>query len=230
MFPEGWLENCDFEPGEGQWCFDVENGRTVELFTDLGCGPRDSGTYYIYYDGIGPFWTGKTFEDALSGLRASLKGVGVKLRQWHPPVVFADIDGVLNHNRIYAECREKAGKTIPSDWLDPECIANLNRLCERSGAVIVISSGWRKYLNGHANVAKVLQEKGLTATVIGETPDLGEDSNRWLEIAAWLQTNPRVTKFVVLDDSCRTVTTTMENGLTHEKALEAESVLNSNGV
>lgn len=119
------------------------------------------------------------------------------------PIVFLDIDGVLNHWRLYAELEERAGHTAPADWLDRECIARLDALCDATGAEVVISSSWRLYgeekgvTPGWRWAADVLREAGLRATVIDGTPDLREhyaplygetrvERSRWHEIWAWL--------------------------------------------
>jgi hypothetical protein len=135
----------------------------------------------------------------------------------HPPVIFLDIDGVLNHHETYRLCAQRPGQTAPADWLDPACVARVNALCERTGAVLVISSSWREYLDGWRGVAAVLAARGLTAAVlaargltaavIDQTPDratreglLWTTGTRWDEIDYWLTWHPDVTRWVVLDD------------------------------
>jgi hypothetical protein len=107
-------------------------------------------------------------------------------------VVFLDIDGVL----------------IPvpsSDYRTPsaECVARLNEITNESGAVIVVSSTWRKF----PNIADTLKGWGVKAEVVGITPDLScfagviwISPERGREITAWLHNNPEVESYVVLDD------------------------------
>lgn len=124
-------------------------------------------------------------------------------------IVFLDIDGVCNHSRLYAELVPLHGTTKPSDWIDRECVARVNRICELTGAVILLSSSWRNYVPtpAYPGPIPVLRECGLTADVIGGTPAI-EDMNtiverngtRWTEVRAWLDEHPEVTQWVALDD------------------------------
>ena len=159
------------------------------------------------------------------------------------PVVFLDIDGVLNHVRLYRWMRDRAGP--PAEWLDPACIARVNTLCKRTGAKLVISSAWRTYEipgtteRGWRGAAEVLRARGLTAEVIDGTPVLESPApgsalvvaaGRWPEIRAWLDAHPEVDRWVVLDDMLlpevppgRHVRTDIEVGLTNadvERAVE----------
>lgn len=122
------------------------------------------------------------------------------------PVIFLDVDGVLNHPGVYAECAKRPGQTRPVEWLDRTCIARVSALCERTGAVVVISSGWRRYL-GAEGAAAVLREGGLTAPVLGATPEApfaeipgAVEPMRWGEIRQWLASRLDVTRWVVIDD------------------------------
>lgn len=122
-----------------------------------------------------------------------------------PSVVFLDIDGVLNHTGVYAECAKRPGQTDPDDWIDPECVARLDTLCAATSASLVISSSWRIYLKTAEGVAKVLRTRGLRAPVVGATPSLAPDSSglfpRWREIETWLAEHPEVTSYVIVDDT-----------------------------
>ena len=156
------------------------------------------------------------------------------------PVVFLDIDGVLNHHGVYDANAARRGQTRPVDWLDPSRVALLNRLCERTGAVVVISSAWREYLGGWQAVQAVLVEAGFTGTVIGQTPDrvtreglLWLSGTRWDEIEYWLTWRPDVTRWVVLDDcevgeACpreRFVRTSINTGITAADVDRATAIL-----
>ena len=154
-------------------------------------------------------------------------------------MVFLDIDGVLNHHGVYAQCAEHPEATKPEDWLDPACIARLNTICERTGAVIVISSSWREYLHGWEGVRDVLALRGLTAEVIDHTVMVTDrvrmgwyDGLRWDEIQLWLTEHPGVTHYVVLEDALidgvpedHLVQTTLREGLTPELAERAVALL-----
>ena len=51
-----------------------------------------------------------------------------------PPIIFIDIDRVLNRTVKNTHIR-----------LDADLVARLRRLCERTGAVIVLSTFWREF-------------------------------------------------------------------------------------
>lgn len=132
------------------------------------------------------------------------------------PVVVLDLDGVANHQRLYDANLARGTPTPPEGWIDRECIARINTLCERTGARIVISSSWRTYetirgqpVGGLVGTVAVLRACGLTAEVIGATPDHAtpeqrerhQRADRWPEIHEWLAAHPEVGAWVVLDDS-----------------------------
>lgn len=124
------------------------------------------------------------------------------------PLVILDVDGVLNHEALYAANARRAGQTKPADWLDRACVSRINALCERTGAQVVISSGWRRYL-GVAGAVDALRAGGLTAKVLGATPVIdvlphdhpdAARLHRWGEIRAWLDAHPEITRWVAIDD------------------------------
>jgi hypothetical protein len=109
------------------------------------------------------------------------------------PVIFLDIDGVLNNERwakkMFSLTRETAA------WeLDPANIDALNRLIDKVDADIVVSSCWRV----REDLADVLVVWGLPRP-IGRTPRL-PGASRGEEIAAWLLGHPDVEQFVIIDD------------------------------
>ncbi len=136
-------------------------------------------------------------------------------------VIFLDIDGVLNHalTRLddVAPWRREADEILRVP-VAPECADRLSRLVAQTGAVIVISSSWRKFARWQ-DLGPALARHGVTGEVVGETPDLINDQG-WLEawrtregapfnyermergweIAEWLRLHPEVTSFVILDD------------------------------
>jgi len=118
-----------------------------------------------------------------------------------PPLIFLDVDGVLN-SVDYLTRRGKALYENRYDHylsdFDPEACAVLATVCEKSGASLVISSTWR-VLHPLEEIRGYLLFRGVTAPVIGKTPDMDLHNNpglsavrsRWergLEIQHWLQT------------------------------------------
>ncbi len=110
------------------------------------------------------------------------------------PVLFLDVDGVLN--RVGFRPTANAGL---SSWIEPELAARLNRLVAASGAVVVMASSWRE-----GRSLDVLRRELVAASVdvplIDTTPVL-PGLPRWAEIQAWLDTQqPPVARFVIVDD------------------------------
>lgn len=140
------------------------------------------------------------------------------------PAIFLDIDGVL----CIKGCR-------PGTFA-PACVEALNWLTDAAAAQIVVSSTWRHY----PDIDGILKRRGVTAKVIGITPDLSRGklikgshtgareiilgATRGSEIAAWLKSHaPR--PFVILDDdddmdglSAHLVHTSYDHGLTRPLA------------
>lgn len=108
-------------------------------------------------------------------------------------VVFLDVDGVLNSLPFFNNSDSE---------LNPENVKNLEEICDRGNAVVVLASTWRE-LKGVSGDAGALYERLLCTldeygvVVIDSTPVLR--NKRPLEIATWLKENS-VDCFVILDD------------------------------
>ena len=103
-------------------------------------------------------------------------------------VLFLDIDGVMNSS-------ESARANGTYDVLVPTALAWLKSLSD-AGIKVVVSSTWRKrYGRGQ------LSNK-LGVPVHDVTPILPWNPKvvRGDEIAAWLEKNPEVTSFAIIDD------------------------------
>ena len=57
-------------------------------------------------------------------------------------VIFLDIDGVLNYTKWYTDERNPGNLYGQEGDLDPLCINRIIRICEETGAKVVISSDW----------------------------------------------------------------------------------------
>ena len=118
----------------------------------------------------------------------------------HPPVIFLDIDGVLNRTSGATHIR-----------LDQDLVSRLRTIVARSGCRIVLSTFWRGF---DTYVRYILHRHGIDASiVIGVTPgtntsmqleasahDEAQYASRAAEIHAWLAAHPAVRRFAVIDD------------------------------
>ena len=104
-------------------------------------------------------------------------------------IIFLDIDGVVKSYDGYS-----AGN-----------LALVKRLCEETGAEIVLTSDLRIPRPGeHWEMRKALGEAGLTKLLHSEwyTPFNGwEKGIRWTEVRDWLERNDDVVSYVILEDA-----------------------------
>lgn len=99
-----------------------------------------------------------------------------------PPVLFLDIDGVLN--------------VVGSDDTE-NAVAQLRRVVSKTRCSIVLSSAWRLFKRPFTAIRERL---GYTGPFVGSTPDL-KGQPRGLEIAAWLANQPiPPLRWAVVDD------------------------------
>lgn len=126
--------------------------------------------------------------------------------------VFLDVDGVLNHARSQARNEGR--------WrdLDPEAVTRLDRVLERTGAVVVLTSAWRKAV-GVPEVQAKLEANGFRGEVLDRTPARDEHDlavverlggakaprgtlawPRGYEIQQWLDARASVKGVVILDE------------------------------
>jgi hypothetical protein len=115
------------------------------------------------------------------------------------PLIFLDIDGVLNGHNF----DDHPG--VFSNPIDRECVEALNRLIVAVDPEIVLSSAWRYMIHGGAmtlvGFEYLLRTHGAMAQgrLVGYTARDEEIQMRGEQIASWLrQHGPR--PYVVLDD------------------------------
>jgi hypothetical protein len=97
-------------------------------------------------------------------------------------IIFLDIDGVLNNYNTKMDLR----------W-EPSLVEILNRIVKETEAKAVLSSTWRQ-IEHHRNIIK----NDMKINFIDVTPKTFK--TRGHEIQTWLDYNPFVDKFVILDD------------------------------
>ena len=150
-------------------------------------------------------------------------------------VIFLDIDGVLNSKKFFKSDYTYAA---PDDSLDPYAIKKLNKIVDKTGAEIVVSSTWRigKSVDDLENI---LNRNGFTGHVIDKTEDLiHERKTRGDEIKKWLDEHLNIDSFVIIDDfnfpkfekyfSTRFVQTDDRVGLSNQDADKCVDILQTN--
>lgn len=147
-------------------------------------------------------------------------------------IIFLDVDYVLNSISNAIEEYEKtkiprSGKDFP---FDESCMFNLKYIVEKTNAVLVITSSWRKYEDHKQRLLEELNKYGLVDHVIGYTKDLG---NRVLEIKDYLNSLDCEVNFIILDDYAymedlveHLISTNAYYGLTEVEAASAVKKLN----
>ncbi len=122
------------------------------------------------------------------------------------PIVFLDIDGVLNS---YGWWSRRTTMEFPYREFDPACLSRLSDMVEHADADIVISSSWRKPEHPEESRADMISlfadvcrfwavNSGFSQRIIDVTPKLNTD--RGLEVRHYLSEQPAGRVYVILDD------------------------------
>jgi hypothetical protein len=101
------------------------------------------------------------------------------------PVIFLDIDGVLNRSPSDARSNEHDVAT--------ELLARLKTLVTSANARVILASTWRHETGG----LRKAREAGIPFEDV--LPDLRPHS-RGMEVKAWLADHPNVERFAIIDD------------------------------
>lgn len=140
------------------------------------------------------------------------------------PILFLDIDGVLNSARFLRENPGAFDGRVLSQMLDPAAVCRLQQLALTLDMDVVISSSWR-IVFPLTSIAEALASHGFTGKIVGATgTGRNRKSIRGLEIQAWLDADrSEQGKICILDDdsdmgpmSSFLVKTTFEDGLLDE--------------
>lgn len=133
-------------------------------------------------------------------------------------ILFLDIDGVLN-------CKTTSQRHQGFIGIDPYMALLVDRICQATGAQIVLSSNWRLWEESRKEVKRF-------ADFIDVTPKL--EGIRGDEIEAWLALHPEVETYAILDDDSDfhphqpLFKTSWETGLTEEISKQVIGFLLSN--
>lgn len=122
-------------------------------------------------------------------------------------VIFLDIDGVLNSEEFL--------RNNPNQLIDRKCVSILKNIVDKTGAVIVLSSGWRLWFkdnmmpeDGHSQCLYDILSS-FNIKLFGKTPDFSTEEIRARrtfshvkakEILSWLNNYSLVEKYTVIDD------------------------------
>lgn len=111
------------------------------------------------------------------------------------PIIFLDIDGVLNRLGTLEEGRTT---TLWEGFIgmEPELVARFNELVKKTNAWVVLSSTWRR----DRNWREVMAANGLDFEFLDRTP-VHHRKPRGYEIYAWLRENRDLKTYAIIDDN-----------------------------
>lgn len=128
-------------------------------------------------------------------------------------ILFLDLDGVLNTARWHRQADRHALQDKYGYKFDPSAVANLKKILDETGAVIVISSSWK--CMGLATLQRMWKDRNLPGEVVDITPNsIGDElllhadlekmgllSIRGQEIKEWLMLHGKdVSNYVIFVD------------------------------
>lgn len=123
------------------------------------------------------------------------------------PIIFLDIDGVLNTRQHLRRQKIETGSMDNRNW-SPRACRHLALLCEQYGARIVLSSTWR-YDHSEEELRALFERNELDPGLLaGVTPSLLHETEgrvrRGDEIRAWLEAEGRgggKPNYLIIDDA-----------------------------
>lgn len=114
-------------------------------------------------------------------------------------VIFLDFDGVMDTayydnylNNMGLPEKDKYGVVF-----DPDCIANLRRIIDETGADIVVSSTWKDFMT-YKEILEMWEYRKLPGFVTDTTPTCSR--KRGDEIDSWLEECNTECEYVIIDD------------------------------
>lgn len=116
--------------------------------------------------------------------------------------LFLDFDGVIHV--FYQEGTPKYQEALKRmrdhfDFVDPECLANVDRLIEMYDLDVIVSSSWR--YNGLSYCRDYLKKSGMkNYRSVKDTTQIESYKDRRLEITEYILEHPVYSGFIVLDD------------------------------
>lgn len=123
-------------------------------------------------------------------------------------VVALDFDGVVNCEETYRSASRgaliyTASEGYSASLIVREFVARVQRVCDETGAGVVVVSAWRAFFPADA-LARLLRGAGLTAPVLGAVGGVKMSGDlRASALLEWLAERPEVTRWCVIDDDVR---------------------------
>lgn len=131
-------------------------------------------------------------------------------------VIFMDCDGVLNYSQWYSSDRNPGNIDGNEGDIDPLCVERIIRICNETGAKIVLSSDWRiswpgsliRLENGGFPKGLIIDKTpehiwklmGYKDYMLSEEEDEDYKNSRGSEIDEWLKLHPQIINYVIIDD------------------------------
>lgn len=119
-------------------------------------------------------------------------------------LIFLDVDNVLNSSSWFRQV-----PTPQRFSLDPKCCARVAKICEVTGAFVVMTSSWRLRMKPNHLVDRLVAGGLPRDRILGLTPHAlpfmfsatERENSRGMEIQKWLEMYGKpVDNFVILDD------------------------------
>lgn len=155
-------------------------------------------------------------------------------------IIFLDFDGVMDtayYDHILSK-KGLPGNDFYGTVFDPNCVRNLAKIIEKTGADIVVSSSWKHFMS-YKEFLDMWEYRGLPGFVTDVTPTPAVRRNRGDEIDAWLNECDVDCQYVIIDDLDggnfnehqlpRLLVVNPFNGLNEEIAERAIVILNQEG-
>lgn len=123
-------------------------------------------------------------------------------------VLAVDIDGCLNNEDTYRNADRDAliytaTEEHSTRLLEREHCERVQRICDATGAALVIVSAWRCFFSAE-QIARMFAARGLTAPVLGAVARATASGDQRADaLLEWLAEHPEVTAWCVLDDDTR---------------------------
>ena len=153
-------------------------------------------------------------------------------------IIFLDFDGVMDtayYDHVLSKLRLPGNDTFGTIF-DPDCVQNLKKIIEKTGADIVVSSSWKHFMT-YKDFIDMWEFRGLPGFVTDVTPTPDIRRNRGDEIDAWLEECNVECQYVIIDDLDATnfndhqiprlLVVNPFNGLDEDTAEKAISLLNN---